>query len=65
MNLCGEKKTAKAQRAQRFHGAEITIFLVNLVNLADFVRTPISHKFSLPEKEISHKVHQASCHCSS
>jgi hypothetical protein len=29
---------------------------VNLVNFADFVRGCISLKYSLPEREISHKV---------
>jgi hypothetical protein len=41
-------------------------FFVNFVNLADFVRTPISRTFSLAEKEISHKVHEvhkAACAC--
>jgi hypothetical protein len=31
---------------------------VNLVNLVNLVRTNISHQVSLPEREISHQVHQ-------
>jgi hypothetical protein len=33
------------------------VFIVNLVNFENFVRTPILFKFFLPEREISHKVH--------
>jgi hypothetical protein len=35
------------------------VFLVNVVSFVNFVRTCISLKFPLQEREISHKVHKA------
>jgi hypothetical protein len=37
-------------------GSREAVFLVNFVNLVNFVRTSISLTFSLLEREVSHKV---------